>query len=78
MPTGKPPRSRMSFDLPADLQAAIRAACLLHRLTTGEIAERAFRRELAFLMRRPIKRLKPGLRRGRPIKRPDKGPKRED
>jgi hypothetical protein len=64
----------MSFDLSVDMQQQIRTAAHLHRLTLGELAERAFRRELQFLARRPIKRLKPGLRKGRPIKRPSRSP----
>ena len=62
----------MTFDLDERIQAQIRAAALRHRLTLGELAVRAFTRELQFLERRPIKRLKKGLRRGRPMRRPSR------
>lgn len=61
-------RPRMSFYLDPELQQEIRQAALVHRLTLGDMAEGAFRRELARLAKSPPA-LPKGLRRGRPIKR---------
>lgn len=74
MPTEKRPprRPRMSFDLPVELIDQIKTTAHAYRMTLGKLAERAFAREIAFLGRRPPKRIKPGLRKGRPLKLPSR------
>lgn len=62
----------MTFELPADLIAELRSLALAQRKTLNEIGLRALRKQATYMRSHPPKRLKPGLRRGRPPTRPSR------
>lgn len=68
---------RASFDLSDELLAELRAVAHDQRKTLSQIAERALSKEVRYMKKHPPTRLKPGLRKGRPLTRPDRSRKPE-